>query len=395
MVDKKQIDIWLKEGTINKKQAQKMLSDSSVYKTEEKSNKLIITISTIGSILIGIGAILFIASNWKAIPNFAKVLTLVGSTFGAYYTGYIMKYKAKTLPKVGTSLVFLGALLFGATVILIAQMYNLNANNHVLTLIWLIGILPLVYVLKSKPIAGLASLLFLMWVGVYFSADGAWLFFGSLGPLIFILYLISAVMLFAVGGVHYKKKGFENIGRIYRIAGLKVLMISLFILTFSWFSKASPHIFKIYEGIPAKFKVAIIVFSMIAILATIINWLFNNSERLSLIEGPISVILIVLALIFYFYPSETSIYVLIFNLILTGMISLLIYAGYEREDMKIVNLGLFWLVVFVIVKYFDLFWDLLPRSLFFLIGGMILVSGGIALEQKRRQLKARFLPKDE
>ena len=58
--------------------------------------------------------------------------------------------------------------------------------------------------------------------------------------------------------------------------------------------------------------------------------------------------------------------------------------------MQIVNTGMFWLSALILVRYFDFFWDLLPRSLFFMVGGLILVLGGIALEKKRRQLKTKF-----
>jgi len=43
------------------------------------------------------------------------------------------------------------------------------------------------------------------------------------------------------------------------------------------------------------------------------------------------------------------------------------------------------------VKYFDWFWSLLPRSLFFIVGGLVLVLGGIALEKKRRQIKQELV----
>ena len=156
-MDRDLINKWLKEKVINASQAKRMLSDVESSRKERNSNKFIVSISTIGAILLGIGAILFIASNWQELSQIAKTLILVGSTGLAYYLGYLLKYQKQNLPKVGASLLFLGALLFGATVILISQIYNLNANNHMLVLIWLIGILPLVYALGSAPIAGLAA----------------------------------------------------------------------------------------------------------------------------------------------------------------------------------------------------------------------------------------------
>ena len=138
MIDKKLINKWLEEKTINQRQAKKMLADIEHYSKESRSNKFIVVISTIGAILLGIGAILFIASNWEELSKIAKTLILVGSTALAYYTGYYFKYQKQNLPKVGASLLFLGALLFGATVILVTQIYNVNANNHILVLIWLV-----------------------------------------------------------------------------------------------------------------------------------------------------------------------------------------------------------------------------------------------------------------
>jgi uncharacterized membrane protein len=390
MADDKQIQQWLKDGTITQAQAKKMLADSSRFNKEERSNKLIIAISTIGAILLGIGTILFIASNWRGIPDFGKVLLLLISTFGAYYVGYFFKYQKQNLPKVGASLLFLGALLFGATIILITQIYHLNANTHILVLIWLLGILPLVYALKNKPIAGLASLLFFLWLGLFFSPENNWWFFGLLGPITFVLFILGSIALFAIGGLHYFREDFTDIARIYRISALKVLMVVLFLLTFSWFSQASSYFLRMYQNIPPQLTIGIITFAIIAIILTIINWFFNKSEKISKFEGPMSLGMIALALIFYYYPSDTSIYVLVFNLVLASMIGTLIYLGYQREDMKLVNMGTFWLSAFIFVRYFDWFWDLMPRSLFFIVGGLILVLGGIALEKKRRQLKQEF-----
>lgn len=393
-MDDKLISRWVKEGTITKVQAKKMLADVSKGRKESSSNKMIVAASTIGSILLGIGAILFIASNWEKMSNIVKTLILIGSTFAAYYVGYLFKYQKQNLPKVGDALMFLGALLFGATIILVAQIYNLNANTHVLILIWLIGILPLIYVIQSMPIAGLASLLFYVWIFLFFSPQrsGWFWFFGSGETILYlpVFYLVGSVMLFSVGGLHYFSEKLKNVARIYRIASLKVFLISLFFLTFNFISQASRYNISRNE-LPSRFLIGFVAFSIIAIILSVVNWFFNKSERASMLEGPVGIGFVALALVFFFYPSATSIYVLLFNLLLAGFILLMIYAGYQREDMKIVNMGMFWLAVFIVVKYFDWFWKLLSKSLFFIAGGLVLVLGGIALEKKRRQIKHQFI----
>ncbi|MEK6869059.1 MAG: DUF2157 domain-containing protein [Nanoarchaeota archaeon] len=392
-MDKELISKWLRERVINQAQAKRMLADVKAYKKESSSNKFIAALSTIGAILLGIGAILFIASNWQELSSLAKTIILVSSTAISYYIGYLFRYQKKNLPKVGSALLFLGALLFGATIILVTQIYNLNANNHILVLIWLIGILPLVYALKSMPIAGLASLLFYLWIGLFFSSDNSWFFFGFLGRFTIILFITGSIMLFAIGGLHYLSNKFKDIARTYRIASLKVLMVSLFLLTFDWFSKLDSYRSEWFNEVQGQITIGIVIFSIIAIIISIVNWFFNKSQSLAIYEGPISIALIGLILIFFFYPSETSIYVLIFNLLFAVITLLFLYLGYHREDMTLVNLGMFWMSIFLIAKYFDWFWELLERSTFFLIGGIILVLGSIVLEKKRRQIKAGFTSK--
>lgn len=393
MADKNQIEQWLKEGTITQEQAQKMLADTSQYKKEQASNKLIIAFSTIGAILLGIGVILFVASNWQQMSNIVKVLILLASTAVSYYSGYVLRYQKQTLVRVGASLIFLGALLFGATIFLIAQMYHVNANSHTLILIWLAGIIPLVYALKTKPIAGLSSLLFFIWVGLFVfrnmsfeAASGD--FFGL--P---ILYLVSGILLFGIGGFHYLSDDLKDIARIYRIAAIKIAMLAIFLLTFRFFSGHYDD-YNIREGLEfsGQFITGFVIFSILAIISTIIGLFFNPSKSdTSILEGSIGLGLSAIALIFFFFPPvATNIYVVLFNLILAGIILTLLFIGYNREDMNLVNIGMVYLAILVIVRYCDFFWELLPRSLFFMVGGLILVSGGIAIEKKRRQLKQKF-----
>ncbi len=140
MLDEDLIQKWLDEGTINNAQAEKMQADLAEYKRERRSKSQTIAFSTIGAILIGLGAILFVASNWEKIGDTIKVLLLVGSTVGIHYTGYHLKYESQKYSRVGSALLFLSALFFGASVFLIAQIYNVNADNSTLVLIWLLGV---------------------------------------------------------------------------------------------------------------------------------------------------------------------------------------------------------------------------------------------------------------
>ncbi len=445
MADDKQIKQWLKDGTITQAQAKKMLADTSKYKKQQRSDKLIITLSTIGAILLGLGAILFIASNWKVIPNLIKVFILVSSTFASYYVGYLFKYQKQNLPRVGASLLFLGALLFGATVFLIAQMYNINANNHFLVLIWFVSIIPLTVFLRFKPLGWLSSFLLclwavllrldydfssywvlvvwmlslLPWVYMLFSSVATallslffyvWLclfifrtfdYNSSYGDLFSlpVLYLVSGVFLFGMGALHYYHDKFRDIARVYRIVGIKTVLVSLFFLTFSVFAgNYEKYNLNIRDGsvISSQFTTGFVVLVLSALILIMINLFFNFSKsETNIIENSIGMGLLAISLIFFFFPAENNIYVVLFNLILAGIIFTIIFIGYNRQDMTLVNIGIFWASLMIIVKYFDFFWSLLSRSVFFMIGGLILILGGVALEKKRRQLKEEFGAKQD
>ncbi|KPK38606.1 MAG: hypothetical protein AMJ78_09735 [Omnitrophica WOR_2 bacterium SM23_29] len=394
MLDENLIKKWIKDGIITEEQARKMLADVAESKKEQSSNKLITFISTIGAISLGIGAILFVASNWQVMPNIIKVLFLLGITLGVYYIGYIFKYQKQNLPKVGVALIFLGALLFGSTVFLVAQIYHINANSHTLILIWLLGILPLVYALKTIPIAALSSLLFYVWMALFVFRNFS--FTEACGDFFYlpVLYLIGGILQFGIGGLHYLSEDFKAIARTYRIAGIKISMLALFLLTFRFFS-GSYNGFNIRAGIEVskQFSTGLIIFAILALAITVINRLLNPSKSDTLkLESGASLVLLVMAMIFFYVPPTISnIYPFLFNLILTAAIFILIFVGYRREDIRLVNVGIFYLEAFIVVRYFDYFWKLLPRAMFFMVGGIILILGGIFLEKKRRDLKKQFI----
>ncbi len=68
----------------------------------------------------------------------------------------------------------------------------------------------------------------------------------------------------------------------------------------------------------------------------------------------------------------------------------LIVLGFLRRYPPYVNIGLLFFSFDVIARYFDFFWELLPRSLFFILGGLLLLFGGIILERKRRKILSSF-----
>lgn len=383
MFDDDLIQKWLDEGTINHVQAEKMRGDLAEYKKGHSSKRQVIAFSTIGAILIGIGAILFVASNWEKIGNSVKVLLLAGSTIGIHYAGYHFKYENQKYLRFGSALILLSALFFGASLFLIAQIYNINANNSTLVLIWIIGVLPLVYGYMSAPIAGLCSLLFYLWIGLLYSERT------DLENLISMkdLYLISGIVVYFTGILHNLAEKAKHAEKTFKFMGLQAVLISLFAYTFELWE------YKVEKIVPV-----IYVISGILILAVLLLKPHREKSRSFQADVSVSVIALLMAgttLTTIYVPESyisapEKVYMIIFNVIFLGLLTLLLYAGYNMEDIGIVSTAMFWFILLIFARYFDFFWKLLPRSLFFMLGGLVLLVISVVLERKRKELKVQF-----
>ncbi|AAM05454.1 TPA: DUF2157 domain-containing protein [Methanosarcina acetivorans] len=378
MFDEDFILKWLDEGTIDHAQAEKMKEDLAEYKRERRSKKQIVAFSTIGAILIGIGAILFVASNWEKIGNTVKVLLLVGTTVGVHYAGYRLKYEQQKYPRLGSALVLLSALLFGASLFLIAQIYNINANNSTLVLIWILGVFPLIYGYRSASIAGLCSLLFYLWVSLLYRESP------DLDKLISIwdLYLISGISIYFLGVLNGLTEKVKHAETPFKFMGLQAALFALF-----------AHTFKLGEYQPD--KIVPVIYAILGILFLAVLLPKPLRERLIGFQADASMSIVALlmagiTLTTIYIPASEETYMVLFNVIFLGLLTLLLYAGYSTENIGIINTAMFWFVLLIFARYFDFFWELLPRSLFFMLGGLVLLVISVVLERKRRELKVQF-----
>jgi uncharacterized membrane protein len=62
--------------------------------------------------------------------------------------------------------------------------------------------------------------------------------------------------------------------------------------------------------------------------------------------------------------------------------------GYKRDIGNLVGLGFLGVVVLLATRYFDMFWGLMSRSQFFMIGGLLLLFVAWAWERMRKGLQS-------
>jgi len=168
----KEMESWQAEGLLTPDQKERILARyRHIEEIEQKAGpgKLVTTISILGAVLVGVGVLLLIASNWSEIPRWGKLGIIFGGMLTSYSLGYVMRYERKNYPKVGASLILLGSIIFGAGIFLIAQIYNVTVHYPNGPLMWGLGILPLAYLLRFKSILMLALLALYLWLGMELS----------------------------------------------------------------------------------------------------------------------------------------------------------------------------------------------------------------------------------
>jgi uncharacterized membrane protein len=384
-----EIELWLKEGLIASAQKDRILARYRVLKeADEKAGpgKLVTTISILGSILIGVGAILFIASNWSLLPKWGKLFIVFSSILTSYGLGFYFRYEKVSYPKVGASLILLGSLIFGAGMFLIAQIYHITVHYPNGPLMWGLGVLPLAYLLRFKSLISLAIIDLLIWLGMEVRF---WISYSSYYEIITMvnLYLMAGIALWGIGIMHREWKSLRVISSPYIILGSLITLSAGYILTFDIFGLSF-----VSDAI-LMFDIGIAVLFLLSVVPR-----FLSKEREKGWGPEILGLFILMAIVLYLSLSFPEVrskafqggFRLFFNILFTLEIFGLIILGFIRQYPTYVNVGLLFFALDVVARYFDFFWKLLPRSLFFIVGGLLLLLGGIVLERKRRKILGSF-----
>ncbi|MBW4665716.1 MAG: DUF2157 domain-containing protein [Chroococcus sp. CMT-3BRIN-NPC107] len=177
---RREAEAWRREGIINDSQHEQ-LSQRYQFNTLDTSsrNQFVGVLIGLGSILIGLGVITFVAANWQELSKNAKVLLLLSLFITVNVTGfYIWRKSNDSSQRLGTGLLILGALILGANMALMGQIYQVNNPFYELMLAWGVGVLAMAYSLRLTSLSLIAILL--IWIGQWgFAIDNSfdtWLY---------------------------------------------------------------------------------------------------------------------------------------------------------------------------------------------------------------------------
>jgi len=314
------------------------------YEIKTSSLNFIKIILTLGAILLGLGILSFIASNWQELSKLSKFMLLLS----IYLLTNLAGYKVfSNYPKTGISLIYLGVLTYGAAIFLIGQIFNFSGHFSGAFFLWGVGILPMGILLKDKLIFIFSHILLLVYLNGNLAIDGLPLVMLLLSPILY--YLNKNMDNYSLGTFFNNLVGLNTIGYFTHYLGMQDLIITLIFLAIGCFMYLKP----IGEN-----KEVIKLQGNILIGITGIILTFKNAWDV--------------------IPSEFRIMAsLIFSLIFL----VFLFSSVRKGSL----ISLLFICITIFRFYFDTFYDFMPKSIFFILGGVILLGFGYYFEKLRKK----------
>jgi uncharacterized membrane protein len=414
---KKETDLWIEKEIISRKQAGQIMA---LYPQDNK-NRLISILLILGAILLGAGTIMFFASNWQYIPKWLKVLLVIVPLISFYISSQLIHSK---YPKSSAILSLLGCIMFGSGIWLIAQIFHISAHFPNGLLFWFLGVLPVAFLLREPLPLALSSLLLGFWVLAEHSSSTATIFMAlfffaivfyltytlrspfavataiisavtfvatemflllesiytgsDLSSLIFIVLLLCGQLLIQLSRLPANQ--ISCFAMIYEVIGIITTGIALLAMSFKF----------VADGFHALHSMNMAVFWIFYLLAAAAGSYIVFREKAVLTEkikeNMVWFFLLLVIVILLLAPVSKITIMITLNLLMFVWALSVIISGYRKQNSIYFTLGIFAFLIFTTTEYFNFFWQMLPKSLFFIVGGLVLIIGGSLLEYQRRKV---------
>ncbi len=389
-----EVAAWRREGVIDARAAARILGryghDVAELEREVQGaarGRSATIFGTAGALLVGLGVILFVASNWQTMERAARIAVLVGAL--ALSAGLAFALRQSGHPRIGAALVFVNTLVFGANVFLIGQTYHVRVGDPLLFLLWALGAVPMALVSGSRPsmFIGLAALL--AWYGSLIADWGAW---RGPHPLVAPSFVGIGVLYLGCARLAESTRQGRPFALVMAMTGLSVSFITIGALTFEFvWRRVGESFFSRPSDVAPEFAwsvAAILVSAAVALVAR--AWRARWSRAAMLESGGLFALAAVTLLCTVFAPFDTAAaYAVLFNVIALAAVAWAIQMGLATGRESFINSGLALFAILVIARYFDFFGTLFDRSLAFVGAGILLIAGGYGLERSRKVLLAR------
>lgn len=336
---KSALNQWVDQSQISEEKAAELIAGYEPSKTFN----FIRVLTAIGSLLLGFGVLSFIASNWEYMNRPVKLMVIVGFLIAFNLASY---WTRKTYPKTSAALLYVGALIYGAGIFLIEQMFHLSSAAQYSFLFWATGLIPLVLLTRDKILSTFTLVLYIIW-----------LFTGTFDFNQFPWYGILITLPYYYLWHRHKDQGLLFLANTFSLfwlffGALDLEIHGLWIALF---------FFGLGLGLIQAYQKQLAPYIHGNILLGIAGLSLTNPRLWDLAEKGVE------------YSVPAVVFALLFGLYLLWRIQ-------KGSLFSII------LVCALIVRYYvDLTYDFLPKSIFFILGGLILLGFGYSFERNRRK----------
>lgn len=320
------------------------LEDIMTFYEEESQLNFIKILVMIGSILIGLGILSFVASNWPYMGKVLKISVIVAALgFSTLISFKLEKY----YPRTSKSLMYLSSLIYGAGIFLIEQIFNMGGNHTSAFLLWSIGVVVMGVLLKEMPLLIFSHVLLIIYIGQSFNEN-------------IIIYPIILIVVF-----YMANKYFNHLKIITFFNNFVALQYFLYLLNYNDVKGLYVAIIFFIIGLVMyyfKHNLNHDIFKLEGIIVFGISGLFLTGKHIwedlnFVTNGNFVAICFGILLLLY-----------LLSLVKKGLLTPLLF-----------------ICALILRYYFDTLYDFMPKSLFFIIGGVILLGFGYYFERLRKQ----------
>jgi uncharacterized membrane protein len=152
------LDRWREQGLVGGQARDAMLEE---YDSHASGYSFASIVALLGVICLCFAAMTFVAANWQEMPRLMRVGLLLVAMWVSYGLAFVARDREQDWLAQGA--VLLGCGIFGASIMLVAQMYHMQGQASGAVLMWAAGTIVAALALRSTPALVLAIVLFALW----------------------------------------------------------------------------------------------------------------------------------------------------------------------------------------------------------------------------------------
>ncbi|MEN6406957.1 MAG: GDYXXLXY domain-containing protein [Thermoguttaceae bacterium] len=177
-----ELDFWQTEGIVSGDQSARIvdLYETQADDARRKRFLAVFALCGLAALMVGLSVLLLVGYNWSAMSASEKLAVLFGSLVASFGAASYLRFRRR-LAFTSEIVFLLACILYGASIWLIGQIFNINAHYPDGLWFWALGTLPVVLCMNTPLLHALYAGLLAIWVGCEIldcNVFGRWLFHG-------------------------------------------------------------------------------------------------------------------------------------------------------------------------------------------------------------------------